>query len=229
MKGNHREMFYNEILRLNTFLYLPANSDFVSSLLPQNPPLSTFRVITQSRASIHLDRQAQLEDIKALSCVFRAGRKNAKTDHDSILFDVNTETGMIGGGTTNAHWYKLGVKHFGRGKWRSFHGEYSSHPDGENIQVTGKVVPDIQKLLHLVEESHLKMCPDVPLCGWDVVLSSSPSVPVCLLEVNLSCNFFRGTFDVGKYLDFIDESLAHLQTLRMKADAENRTFSNKEL
>lgn len=47
----------------------------------------------------------------------------------------------------------------------------------------------------MVEESHFKMCPDVPFAGWDVVLSSDPKVPVCLLEVNLSCNFFRGSFD----------------------------------
>jgi len=203
------------------------NSDFVLSLLPTNPPLSTFRVITQSKASIHLDRQVKLEDITALSCVFRAGRKNAKTDHDSILFDVDIETGIIGGGTTNAHWYKLGLQHLGRGKWRSFHGEYSTHPDGEEIFVTGKTIPNIKHLLQLVEDSHFKMCPDVPFAGWDVVLSSNPTVPVCLLEVNLSCNFFRGTFDVDKYLDFIDESLVKLQKLRIQADEEKKTFQNK--
>ena len=207
------------------------NSEFVTSLLPSNPPLSTFRVITQSRASINLDKEAKLEDIIALSCVFRAGRANASTDHDSILYDVDIATGTIQGGTTNAHWYKLGFRNFlfGRGKWRSFHGEYGSHPDGENILVTGKVVPDIHKLLKLVAESHLKMCPDVPFAGWDVVLSSNPSVPVCLLEVNLSCNFFRGTFDVSKYFDFIDESLAHLQNLRIKADMEETTVRHKEM
>ena len=50
-------------------------------------------------------------------------------------------------------------------------------------------------MLALVEQSHLKMCPDVPFAGWDVVFSADPKVPVCLLEVNLSCNFFRGSFD----------------------------------
>jgi hypothetical protein len=50
-------------------------------------------------------------------------------------------------------------------------------------------------LLALVEKSHLDMCPRVPFAGWDVVLSTDPRVPVCLLEVNLSCNFFRGSFD----------------------------------
>jgi hypothetical protein len=50
-------------------------------------------------------------------------------------------------------------------------------------------------MLHLVEESHRKMCPRVPFVGWDVVLSADPKLPVCLLEVNLSCNFFCGSFD----------------------------------
>lgn len=205
------------------------NSDWVSSLLPPNAPLSTFRVITQSRASIHLDREAKVEDITALSCVFRAGRKNAATDHDSILFDVDVNTGLIRGGTTNAHWYKLGLHNVlpGRCKWRSFHGEYSTHPDVEGLEVSGKSVPDIRGMLKLVEESHVKLCPDVPFVGWDVVLSKDPKVPVCLLEVNLSCNFFRGTFDLKTYLDFIDESLVKLQAMRLTADSERKVFKSK--
>ena len=205
------------------------NSDWVSSLLPSNAPLSTFRVITQSRASIDLEKEAKVEDITALSCVFRAGRKNAATDHDSILFDVDVNTGLIRGGTTNAHWYKLGLTNVlpGRCKWRSFHGEYNQHPDVEGLDVTGKTIPDIRGMLKLVEESHVKLCPDVPFVGWDVVLSKDPKVPVCLLEVNLSCNFFRGTFDSKTYLDFIDDSLVKLQALRLTADREGKTFKTK--
>jgi len=208
------------------------NSDWVSSLLPSNAPLSTFRVITQSRASIDLSKTAKdhkVEDVTALSCVFRAGRKNASTDHDSILFDVDVSTGLIGGGTTNAHWYQLGLSNMlpGRCNWRSFHGEYSTHPDVEGLEVSGKSIPDIQGMLRLVEESHLKLCPDVPFVGWDVVFSTDPDVPICLLEVNLSCNFFRGSFDVKKYLDFIDDSLVKLQELRMDADATKKVFKVK--
>jgi hypothetical protein len=175
-----------------------ANSDWVSTLLPPNAPLSTFRVITQSKASIDLDDQYQrpkLTDVTALSCVFRAGRQGAATDHDSIMFDVNVKTGLICGGTTNAHWYRLGLHNAlpGRCPWRSQH-DYQTHPDGD-IPVSGNYVPDIKSMLALVEQSHLKMCPDVPFAGWDVVFSADPKVPVCLLEVNLSCNFFRGSFD----------------------------------
>jgi len=205
------------------------NSDWVSSVLPDNAPLSTFRVITQSRASIKIKEEPKIEQITALSCVFRAGRKNAATDHDSILFNVDVPTGMIKGGTTNAHWYKLGLHNIlpTHCNWRSFHGEYDTHPDVPGLAVTGKTIPDIQGMLRLVEESHLKLCADVPFVGWDVVLSADPDVPVCLLEVNLSCNFFRGDFDKGVYLDFIDDSLEELQDLRLRADQDKKVFKAK--
>lgn len=163
-----------------------SNSKWLSNLLPPSAPLSTFRVITQSRSSINLEKLPKLEDVTALSCVFRAGRAGAATDHDSILFDVDVKTGLIRGGTTNAHWYRLGLHEIlpGRCPWRSHH-DYKLHPDGD-IPVTGHSVPDLKSILALVEESHFKMCPDVPLAGWDVVLSADEELPVCLLEVNLS-------------------------------------------
>ena len=91
--------------------------------------------------------------------------------------------------------------------------------------MSGNSVPDIKGMLALVEESHMKMCPDVPLAGWDVVFSADPKVPICLLEVNLSCNFFRGSFDKKVYLDFVDESFAKVQALRLTADAEKKNFN----
>jgi hypothetical protein len=192
------------------------NSPWVSSMLPPNSPLSTFRVITISRASLDLSQPPRgVQDITALSCVFRAGREGAATDHDSILFDINPKTGELLKGTTNAHWYRLGVlKEIFRCPWRSNH-ETTHHPDG-NIPVTGNTFQNIKEVLHLVEESHLKMCPDVPLAGWDVVLSADPALPVCLLEVNLSCNFFRGTFDRSTYLDFIEDCLVKLHDMRLQ-------------
>lgn len=180
-----------------------ANGAWVSSLLPKGAPLSTFRVITSSRASIDMNKPAERSDIVALSCVFRAGRKGAATDHDSILFDVDVKTGLIRGGTTNAHWYRLGLHEAlpGRCPWRSSH-SYKYHPDGD-IPVTGNYVPDISSILALVEQSHFDMCPRVPFAGWDVVLSADPKLPVCLLEVNLSCNFFRGSFDKKVRMCFV--------------------------
>lgn len=192
------------------------NSKWVASMLPENPPLSTFRVITCSRSGIDMAAPPQRKDVVALSCVFRAGRAGAATDHDSILFNIDVKTGMIKRGTTNAHWYRLGPTEILRCPWRSHH-NYTHHPDGE-IAVTGNQVPDIGKLLSLAEDSHFKLCPRVPLAGWDVVLSADPKVPICLLEVNLSCNFFRGEFDKKVYLDFVDAQLGKIQELRLAAD-----------
>jgi hypothetical protein len=198
------------------------NSAWVSTMLPKISPLSTFRVITQSRAALDLSKPAKVEDVTALSCVFRAGREGAATDHDSILFDINPKTGDLLKGTTNAHWYRLGLHEVlpGRCPWRSTH-HYTHHPDG-NIPVTGNKMEDIKQILHLVEKSHFQMCPDVPLAGWDVVLSADTNLPVCLLEVNLSCNFFRGTFDHALYLDFIGDSFETMQQMRLKAASENK-------
>ena len=41
------------------------------------------------------------------------------------------------------------------------------------------------------------------VAGWDVVLSKDHGA--CLLEVNLSCNFFRGSFDESKYVELIGD------------------------
>ena len=80
--------------------------------------------------------------------------------------------------------------------WRS---TYSTdvHPDAPgNRQVAGqKIYPDMGALRRLVCLAHYRMLPDVPFVGWDVALTSKG---VYLLEVNLSCNFFRGSFDKPK-------------------------------
>ena len=204
-----------------------ANGRWVGDHLPEDAPLSTFRVITQSRGAIDVERAngggCGPGDVSALSCVFRAGRAGARTDHVSVLFDVDVGTGRVLGGTTNEHWYKLGVlsclNPFVRTMWRSDDHAVTHHPDG-GIPVSGDVVPDIGGMLRLVEDSHLKLCPDVPLVGWDVVLSADEKLPVCLLEVNLSCNFFRGSFDRKVYLDFLEEMIVRMQELRLKADGE---------
>lgn len=208
------------------------NNQWVQSMLPTGAPLSTFRVITISRFAAKApwetdDSVAQRGDIKTMSCVFRAGRANAPTDHGSILFDVDINTGKVKGGTTNAHWYQLGINKAMQCGWRSFHNEYDCHPDDATKQVTGCTVPDIGEMLKLVEESHLKLCPKVPICGWDVALTTNEKAPVCLLEVNLSCNFFRGTFDLPTYLDFVDANFSVIQSQRLKRAEEEANPSTK--
>lgn len=85
----------------------------------------------------------ELSFIEALSCVFRAGRKGASTDHSSILFDVDIASGTIKEGSTNAHWYALGPRAPLTTPWRSV---YSTdvHPDAPDRRVTGlKIHPDM--------------------------------------------------------------------------------------
>jgi len=200
-----------------------SNGDWVNKHLPSNAPLSTFRVITQSRGAIDITKECKVEDVTALSCVFRAGRKEAETDHSAIMFDVDVKTGKVLGGTSSAHWYRLGLFEWLRCQWRSTDHAITHHPDG-NIPVAGSVVPDIREMLHLVESSHQKLCPDVPLVGWDVVLSADKKLPVCLLEVNLSCNFFRGSFDRKVYLDFLEDMVTKMQSQRLSADKEGKKF-----
>jgi hypothetical protein len=134
--------------------------------------------------------------VEALSCVFRAGRVGASTDHSSILFDVDMATGVIRGGSVNAHWYQLGPDKPLRCPWRSSY-HTDTHPDiPDNRPIAGTVIQDFNDLLTLVCKAHYQLLPDVPLVGWDVALTSRG---VFLLEVNLSCNFFRGSFDKAKY------------------------------
>ena len=132
------------------------NSDFVNSLLPKNAPLSTFRIITMSKASIDLKSlgDSSSEDISALSCVFRAGRENALTDHSSILFDVDLNTGKIKKGSSNDNWYRIGLGNILTCPWRTNDEDQrvNSHPDvAEGGVIEGKKILQIEEMKDLVE------------------------------------------------------------------------------
>lgn len=177
------------------------NHDDIAGLLPDNAPLSTFRVMTASL----MGRQdiKHVEDVVPLSCVFRAGLAGATTDHKSVLFDVDIKTGSIKPGTTNAHWYKLGQ--FTGVPWGP-PAPVRDHPDTGRA-VAGATIRDFQKrVLDVALDAHRKLLPRVPIAGWDVVLPKDHKP--CLLEVNLSCNFFRGSFDEAFYFDFVDKCFA---------------------
>ena len=298
------------------------NSAFVNTLLPGNAPLSTFRIITISRACLRVkggggsDKNAtddsagdataattagtatkrskskastppptpsfptatiappcRRADVSSLSCVFRAGRINALTDHDSIQFDVDRETQTLKGGTTNKNWYNIGLKHVlpGGGHWRSGDEGHKVevHPDcveeaaaaaaaaaaeeaaapaatpsksrgGASRKaaaaaaaprprgtVAGTVIPDLESMFDLVELGHMQLMPDVPIVGWDVVLSDDADLPTCILEVNLSCNFFRGTFDKDEYYQFLGECFEHLDEITAEKEREKDNKKRK--
>ena len=52
------------------------------------------------------------------------------------------------------------------------------------------------------------------MVGWDVAFCRTG---IFLLEVNLSCNFFRGSFDVPSYFKFVDDHFKDLDERMHKA------------
>lgn len=55
------------------------------------------------------------------------------------------------------------------------------------------------------------MMAEVPIVGWDVAFTPNG---IYLLEVNLSCNFFRGSFDQEQYVDLLDKYWLHLEKIQ---------------
>lgn len=159
------------------------------------------------------DVRVRKQKVSSLSCVFRAGRAGASTDHSSVLFDTDVSSGRVNGGTTNAHWYQLGL-HDGIARYRPA-ATYETHPDN-GVQLTGNSIPQMDEIRDLVETAHATLLPGVPLCGWDVALTREAGR--CLLEVNLSCNFFNGTFDKQGYFELLDTFFARL-------DAKRQTYT----
>jgi len=195
------------------------NNDFLKELLPPNAPLSTFRVITASVGGI-----TGRKGVKALSCVLRAGRTNAETDHSCVMFNVDMETGIIGQGLANSHWYQVGLR-------RALAcpltppPSFTNHPDNGKSFV-GVQIPNFAEHMKIIIEAHEKLCPEVPLAGWDLALTKE--VGACLLEANLSCNFFKGSFDQQWYLNFMDEYFTFCEELETERRRLRRT-SNPEI
>lgn len=207
--------FFKNALKGGDWLIQPKLDNYktVASLLPKNAPLSTFRVMTASRLGITSRTDDDSGDgtapISAVSCVFRAGREGSATDHDSILFDVDVPGKKLGVGTTNMHWYQLGLNKVLSTSWLN-NSKYTHHPDG-NIPVTGKALPEMETMINTCVNAHEKLFPGVPIAGWDLcVIEGEPRM--CLLEVNLMCNFFKGSFDKEKYFLFMEDYFKFLES-----------------
>jgi hypothetical protein len=69
------------------------------------------------------------------------------------------------------------------------------------------------------------MMPDVPIVGWDVAFTPSG---ICLLEVNLSCNFFKGTFDVPYYYALVDKYFHDLEAVEAAATPASAAARSKK-
>lgn len=217
------------------------NGDEVQRLLPANAPLSTIRVITGStiasspaalqRNNPQAPRTAGApspgdggdggdgdHDIIVFSSVFRAGRAGANTDHSSILFDIDSESGRLRSGTTNAHWYVLGPHAPFTAALYSFH-NLDEHPD-TGVRLNGERLTDMEAVHALVQRAHKRLIPRVTMAGWDVALT--PSGPL-LLEVNLSCNFFRGSFELDAYIAYVHKCFVMLEEAEQRSSRTSPT------
>eukprot|EP01031_Cornospumella_fuschlensis_P025835 gene25835-31201_t len=145
--------------------------------------------------------------IEGRCAVLRLGRAGAKTDHSSVLFDVDMQTGEIRQGCSNSHWYHLGPTALFTTPWLPPLSGLTQHVDPPNPQVTGVRVPNMQEAMDICKSAHYRLMAEVPIIGWDVAFTTQG---IFLLEVNLSCNFFRGHVDMPAYLTFLDRHFTHL-------------------
>lgn len=170
--------FYRNALFGGDWILQPklANAKWLKELLPEDAPLSTMRVITMStaplqqhgRASSNSDphivmnghstkkkknKQSVAEEeecIHVMSSVLRLGRRGAATDHSSVLFDVDSASGVITHGLSNAHWYQLGPAGL-RAPWLPPAAQ-NMHPDNPTVMITGQQVPQMSEAVKIVKE-----------------------------------------------------------------------------
>jgi len=87
--------------------------------------------------------------------------------------------------------------------------KFTHHPDC-GAAVTGEPLPEVDKMVAVCVEAHRALFPGVPVAGWDLcVVAGEPRM--CLLEVNLMCNFFKGSFDKPAYFKFIEDYFCFIE------------------
>ena len=148
------------------------NSPEVARLLPTKAPLSTLRFVTASRACTRARPREECaeEDILVLSACFRAGREGASTDHSCIMYDVDLASNRLRLGTSNSHWYQLGLVKACGCPWFSPGHTLATHPD-TGAAVADEALPSLPECVELVTRAHRKLMPGVPLVGWDVAMT----------------------------------------------------------
>jgi hypothetical protein len=131
-----------------------GNAAWLNKLLPAVAPLSTMRVITSSTWALTHDGNSSeafraSDYVQALTAVLRLGRAGASTDHSSVLFDVDQDTGVVKKGLTNAHWYRLGLQNVLTCPWLPPSITHEKHPDPPHAMVLGTEVPNIKQALDI--------------------------------------------------------------------------------
>lgn len=160
-----------------------SNNKFLKDILPNNAPLSTLRIITY---------KTQHNKPSVLSGCLRPGMNNAITDHDSILFSININNGVLETGCINKEWYNK--------YYNNTHIIYNKHPQ-HTKKITGLTIPDFNKIKNICINAHSTLLDEIPIAGWDVALTNE--YDICLLEVNLSCNLFCANYNKLDYHNFL--------------------------
>jgi len=105
---------------------------------------------------------------------------------------------------------------------------FTTHPDNGKSYV-GIQIPNFAENIKEVIQAHEKLCPEVPLAGWDLALTKE--VGPCLLEANLSCNFFKGSFDHKWYFEFIRDYFLFCEQaeaeMKRRRDSDPRVLVKK--
>lgn len=170
------------------------------ALLPEDAPLSTFRVITMA------DPTAESADNRyvPMTFVWRAGRAGKATDHSSVLLAIDPKTLRIKAGMDNSNWYKVGRV---VGSFADLLTKQSSqHPDTQT-DLQGHELKCARPAVDMCLEAHKRLMPHVPAVGWDVAVTDE--LGAVLLEANISCNFFGGKYDRQHYLTVCDTYFAN--------------------
>lgn len=127
----------------------PEDRERDSSSHPNNG--NSHRHLSASTDTDHQsDQEAIAKYIRAESAVLRLGRSKARTDHACILFPVDMDTGEILEGTTNSHWYELGLDKVLNTSWLPPNPHITHHLDAPYPRVAGERVPDIAAALEIV-------------------------------------------------------------------------------
>eukprot|EP00775_Hariotina_reticulata_P012744 gene12744-12873_t len=172
-------------------------------------------------AALEEDNLAYAGQVEVVTAVWRAGLAGACTDHSCVCFAIDPDTGELQQGVTANHWNQLGLEGVGRVATAAQQ-VHTAHPESGQ-QVTGRIIPNMAEVLDVVVQAHVVAAPDLPLIGWDVALTSEG---VSILEVNLSCNLFNGSFDKEGYYEFMYQYLTSLQQMQRQRAAQHSRKAN---
>jgi hypothetical protein len=89
-------------------------------------------------SAVQLSGSAQLYggQVQVVTAVWRAGLAGKDTDHSSICFPMDADTGVLSRGVSANHWYKLGLRWLGRIDGSTAGQTWQQHPDS-GVTVAG--------------------------------------------------------------------------------------------